>query len=1294
MSTLERRVFATLAAGMLFNGHPAWAADGARLYPDVALRYTVGDPQARNPINITEGPKTLAAADMNGDGLADVVAGNLDGSVSVLLGRPTTNGLSQQILTRATGILSNSSFRAVALADFNGDGRPDVVAGDIARKGIVTLLGNGDGTLTPHMRKELGPVRALAAADFDRDGRMDLLAACSPPDCDYCYANSPVNTTNRFLCVLKGNGDGTFAGPEYLLTQGVLACFYDVEAADLNGDGYAEAVSLDYNRCRNGDFVTRQRRVQIFANDGHGLFATNAPARVLEAAGEGPRALEIACVDERIDPTNSSTATLDIIVINRDSATIDVFLNSGGLNFAQPLSLSSGNLPRDLAVGDLDGDGYSDFVVVDREDNTVVVMRGRGGGRFDDPDVMYPTGVSPRQIVLADINGDEVLDAAVNNRVSEDISLFIGERGLAGFLLPDTFYPTGVTPVSVEAIDFNRDGYPDVATANLRSHDVRVRLNLGDGTFGEETLYAVNREPAFLASGDLNLDGHVDLVLTCLGSSPQDMAIRGSLVTLLGRGDGTFSSPLTTPLGEGVRHPYWLRLGDLDNDGVLDAVIGGLKGELVAFRGLRDGTFKPGVALAFTGNGRPLGFALGDFDRNDWLDIATSRGIVVLNEGQFFAGTDHFVPAETKSFNAGTQAWAVEADDLDGDGKLDLMIALTFVQPDPIGVSYGLGDGTFTQPDIYEGPDVGVVALTATDVDGDAIKDIVVGNRCAATVIIMRGIGQRKFEYKEIIHAYSVEDVAVADLNRDNRPDIVGVGIGLWVTLNGGAPPALVKPQHSLVFGAPARAGLFINELMSLNTKFHVTNDYSPDWLEIYNHTALTQDLAGWTLAQRTADGETNRWTFPTTNSLITPLGHLVVYCKKRAGAFPGLQAGFELSSEGENVSLLRPDGSVEDSVEFPALPADVSYARFMDGARFFGYDPAPTFGTRNRRASNLEPSAERKDPYVGPGGTSLGLNARFFDDVAVAYAAVCYRLAGANTWQEIAMNDDGQHGDKLSADGYYGAILPPLPAGATVEYYLRVVDLEGQSGSDPGDLEDPAKLHRIVVPQGDPALRLTELVAANDNGLRDERNQVEDWIEVLNTGSTPVNLDGMALARDYFDRASAWHFPSNHWIQAGQRIIVFCDEDSGDGPLHASFKLTRSGDRVFLIATGTWTIVDSLSFGPLPTDTSFGVLGESAEAQWLAWPTPNTENLPIPPRRHTTTAGPEMFWRLTSPGEGAPKVLSMRWLGGLNTGYTVTWSDDLVTWHPTLVPPNSLGEGLYQWSDVSGQPKRFYRIQ
>ena len=73
MSTLGRQLFATVSAGLLLGGSPAWAAEVARLYPDVALRYTVGDPQARNPININEGPKTLAAADMKVSGFGSLI---------------------------------------------------------------------------------------------------------------------------------------------------------------------------------------------------------------------------------------------------------------------------------------------------------------------------------------------------------------------------------------------------------------------------------------------------------------------------------------------------------------------------------------------------------------------------------------------------------------------------------------------------------------------------------------------------------------------------------------------------------------------------------------------------------------------------------------------------------------------------------------------------------------------------------------------------------------------------------------------------------------------------------------------------------------------------------------------------------------------------------------------------------------------------------------------------------------------------------------------------------------------
>src|SRR5690242_7606246 len=96
-----------LGAGWVDSGFAAQP----RLFPDLIDRYKVGDTGATNPISNTEGPKTVIAADLNGDGLADVISGNLDGSLSVLLGK--TNGLSQQLLVPAEGLLANCSIRAL-----------------------------------------------------------------------------------------------------------------------------------------------------------------------------------------------------------------------------------------------------------------------------------------------------------------------------------------------------------------------------------------------------------------------------------------------------------------------------------------------------------------------------------------------------------------------------------------------------------------------------------------------------------------------------------------------------------------------------------------------------------------------------------------------------------------------------------------------------------------------------------------------------------------------------------------------------------------------------------------------------------------------------------------------------------------------------------------------------------------------------------------------------------------------------------------------------------------------------
>jgi hypothetical protein len=907
-------------------------------------------------------------------------------------------------------------------------------------------------------------------------------------------------------------------------------------------------------------------------------------------------------------------------------------------------------------------------------------------------------------VVLADVTGDGVLDAAVNNRISEDISLHPGQRGLLGFLVSDAYYPAGISPVSIVAEDFNGDHLPDLAVANLRSHDVRLRLNQGNGTFGPEAVYPVNFQPGFLVAGDLNHDGSMDLLVSCLGSSEMTTEKRGTLVTLLGRGDGTFQLPVSTPLPVELRQPFWIRLGDLSGDGVPDAAVGGLEGSLVVFKGLGNGAFEPGQVVGLRGDGRPLGIALGDFDRDGRLDVATSRGLIFMNDGQFFSlaawgtGTNYMLwQGRTNRFSAGAQAWAVEAEDLDLDGKPDLMVALTFVRPDPIGVLFGKGDGTFTEPDIYSGPDVGAVALVGKDMDGDGTKDIVVGNRCAATVIIMRGLGNRKFQLSEIVSTSPIEDIAVADFNNDGKPDLAGAGFGLWAILNGGST-RLMAPRLSISGGAPDHNGMFINELMAYNLDFYVApNGASPDWIELYNYNASTQSLAGWSLAQINAEGHIEQWNFPA-YALVPPYGHLVVYCDNRTST-NGFYAPFQLSAEGETIALYKSGGKEADYVQFPALPVDVSYARYFDGARFFELNPSPTPGAANYRPANLSPIIEKREPYVGPGGRSLALTARVFDDVGVAYVGLCYRVANApnRTFNEMPMNDDGRLGDKLAGDGLFAVTVPPFPADATLEYYLRVIDLEGQVDTSPNDTSDSAGLHHVVAPLLNSALRLSELVAANQTGLQDEAGQYEDWIELVNTSTAPVSLKGLALSRSYFDRTGALYFPPNYTMKAGERLMVFCDADVNQGQFHATFKLLRSGDQVFLMSSN-WTILDSLSFGPLPTDTSFGIVGNGAEAQLLAWPTPWEPNLSMPsPVSQYQPASPAVraFGRWFPPSRTRAGYAAFRWQGTVGASYSIACSEDMKTWTTSYLLPAHLGEGLFQWQEpnLSGYSKRFYRV-
>ena len=102
-------------------------------------------------------------------------------------------------------------------------------------------------------------------------------------------------------------------------------------------------------------------------------------------------------------------------------------------------------------------------------------------------------------------------------------------------------YPVGADPRSVALGDFNHDGLLDLAVANAGSNDVSVRLSNGDETFGAALTFGVGRGPRSVAARDLNGDGVLDLVTANADS--------GDVSILLGSGDGSFAPPLAFPAG-------------------------------------------------------------------------------------------------------------------------------------------------------------------------------------------------------------------------------------------------------------------------------------------------------------------------------------------------------------------------------------------------------------------------------------------------------------------------------------------------------------------------------------------------------------------------------------------------------------------------------------------------------------------------------------------------------------------------------------------------------------------------
>jgi hypothetical protein len=577
---------------------------------------------------------SVAVGDFNRDRKVDLVvanqcqsSSNCDGNVGVLLGNG--DGTFQTAQSYASGGYTAVS---VAVGDFNGDRKPDLVVANQCQSSsncnngsAGVLLGNGDGTFQPVLMSYASEginTAGVAVSDFNGDGHADLVLA------NQCQIRG--NCSVGSVSVLLGNGDGTFQAAQNYLSDGVFA--YAVEAGDWNEDEKPDLVIV--NQCQTGSNCSGT--VTVLLGNGDGTF--QAPPSY---ASGGYDADSVAAGDLNGD------GKLDLVVANLcqnnncghgNNGTVSVLLGNGDGTFQAAQDYATGGFgSSSVAIGDFNGDGSADVVVANqcstsdcKSGGSLSVLLGNGDGTLRAAQTYSSGAYTALSVAIADFNKDGNLDLAVANQCHDSkcqngaVSVLLG-NGNGTFQPAQIYASAGYYTNSVVVGDFNGDGSPDLALASqcqdgsCQNGGVSVLLGNGNGTFQTALNYSSGGSEAdSVAVTDLDGDGEADLVVSNLCRSATDCG-SGVVSSLLGKGDGSFHDARAFSSGE--QSAYSVVAGDFNGDGNTDVVVANSDGTCVLL-GNGDGTFQTAVPY-FPGG---IFISTGDFNGDHKPDVVVASG--------------------------------------------------------------------------------------------------------------------------------------------------------------------------------------------------------------------------------------------------------------------------------------------------------------------------------------------------------------------------------------------------------------------------------------------------------------------------------------------------------------------------------------------------------------------------------------------------------------------------------------------------------------------------------------------
>jgi VCBS repeat protein/centrosomal CEP192-like protein/HYDIN/CFA65/VesB family protein len=703
----------------------------------------------------TAAAQSVALADFNGDGILDMAVVNQGeySSISILLGKP--DGTFEESVSecpiqipqcKITQFLISGAPVSLAVGDFNGDGKLDLAVANWGANSVSIMLGNGDGTFQSGATYAAGNLPySIISADFNGDGKADLAVS---------------NDMDGTISIFLGNGDGTFQAQK---TFAAGSFPYTVVAGDFNGDGKVDLATANWN----------SSTVSVLLGNGDGTF------QAVQQYPAGFRQFGLAVGDfngdHKLDLVTTSTNMDDESI-----GEVNLLLGNGDGTFQAPAVYAAGAMPDSVVAADVNGDGKLDLVVADSTSNAVWILLGKGNGTFATA-VNYSVGTQPLWVAVGDINRDGRLDVAVANAGCIDASCTTNTSSVSVLIGngDGTFGRTASTALqylthAITEGDFTGNGKPDLAAAVAESQ-VDVLLN-NQGKFPTSVAYPAGDDPVAIVAADFNRDGNLDLATFDGGGD--------AVSILLGNGNGTFQANVDYQTGlqnnVGVAS---MAVGDFNGDGYPDlVVVNGNTIELLLNAG--NGSF-PNVTAPY-GVTFPTslnGVAVGDFNGDGKTDLAitasnsttnTSWVIILLGNGN---GT--FTQAAVNTFATPNQAGFVAAKDLNGDGKLDLVVACqppfsNVLPPALVTVLLGNGDGTFqAHVDYPLGTNNAPEQIVIADWNSDGIPDIGVANEGGRTFSILLGTGSGTFyPHVDYLTPGLPYSLAAADFNGDGGMDL------------------------------------------------------------------------------------------------------------------------------------------------------------------------------------------------------------------------------------------------------------------------------------------------------------------------------------------------------------------------------------------------------------------------------------------------------------------------------------------------------------------------------------------